>query len=123
MSEKFDKIAVLNWITGGCKNFCVNGHLTRNCHYLSRRRNDCKQRIERQFAGRLQENPEDLIGGHGWLKQLTRKLVFTTRQGNYDTRYEPCWQYDMISLFGNTVTVIGNSIRLFRSSARSIFSF
>ena len=46
------------------------------------------------------KKPKDLIGEHGLLKQLTRKLVFTTSHGNYDTRYEPCWQYDMISVFG-----------------------
>ena len=85
MSEKFDKTAVLNWITGGCKNFCVNGHLTRNCHYLSRRRNDCKQRIERQFAGRLQESRG--FDWWAWVAQATHQKT-GVHDPSWELRYE-----------------------------------
>lgn len=36
---------------GGCKNFCVNGHLAGDCRTSRENRNDRKQRTDRQPAG------------------------------------------------------------------------
>ena len=86
MNQKFDKLALLNWITGGCKNFCVNGHLAGNCHYFrGEEMTVSNELIDNLLAD--YKKPEDSTGEHSLLKQLTRKLVFTTSHGNYDTRY------------------------------------
>lgn len=37
--------------SGGCKNFCVNGHLAGDCRTSRENRNDRKQRTDRQPAG------------------------------------------------------------------------
>ena len=62
---------------GGCKNFCVNGHLAGNCRHFERSSND-RSKSNRELIDSLlsgYKKPEDLIGENGLLKQLTKALV------------------------------------------------
>ena len=60
-------------VAGGCKKFCVNGHLAGNCQYLRGVAMTAQKALPPDLIDSLlsgYKNPEDLIGEHGLLKQF-----------------------------------------------------